>query len=218
MTLRDKTATSDLLHGRWSDKTGYAYIRLNGDGYEGERQRLHQPVDIMEHKDGLWLPVVTDEQPEIRCYQTGLGALKDIILDHPGGVGTTIYRVGVRQRTYRDRKGEKKQGWEFTITDKIDMAQRSLPPASQGPTQGPGGPPTGGSPNSQSLSQGCTPPPSAGPVEAPAAGKQATPAMPLPAAESAGNRATEAPMCPVCGQKAASFKGMWVHCGREVGL
>jgi len=222
MTLRDKRGESDLLHGRWSEKTGYVYIRLNGMGYEGERQRIHQPIDRMEHTaDGLWLPKppASDESPdELRVYESGMGDMRDIILDHEGGIGTTIYRVGVKPRTYTDKKtGKKMKAWELQITDKIDMAQRSLPTASQGLPQAPGGPPTGGSPNSQSLSQGCTPPPSAGPVEAPAAGKQATPAMPLPAAESAGNRATEAPMCPVCGQKAASFKGMWVHCGREVG-
>ena len=201
MTLRDKTATSDLLHGRWSDKTGYAYIRLNGEGYEGDRQRLHQPVDIMELKDGLWLPIVADEQPEIRCYETGLGALKDIILDHPGGVGTTIYRVGVKPRIYRDRKGEKKQAWEFTITDRIDMAQRSLPPASQGPSQGPGGPPTGGSPNSHTAS----------PISSPAAAGAATPPAVPAAADNAQNRCT-------CGLNAiVSSKSRFCgNCGREV--
>ena len=242
MTLRDKRGESDLLHGRWSDKTGYVYIRLNGMGYEGERQRIHQPIDRMEHTaDGLWLPKppVSDDGPdELRVYESGMGDMRDIILDHPGDTGTTIYRVGVKPRTYTDKKtGKKVKAWELHITDKIDLAQRSLPTAIQGPSQGPGGPPSGGSPNIQSLSQGCTPTPPAGPVqgtvtvdgvggavtsypptarqqvssvEAPAAGKQATPAMPLPAAETA-------PTCPTCGQKAVSFQGLWVHCGREVG-
>ena len=197
MTLRDKKATSDLLHGRWSDKSPYVYIRLNGDGYEGERQRIHQPIDIMELQNGLWLPMVFDEQPELRVYETGLGDMKDPVLDHPGGTGTTIYRIGARKRFYKNKKGEKIQAYELCVTDRIDMAQRSLPPPTQVQAPAPGAPPTGGVPNNHTAAQGCTqqqPPASAGPISPPS----------VP------------PVCPECGQPAARFKDMWVHCGKEV--
>lgn len=198
MTLRDKRAVSDLLHGRWSDSSVYAYIRLNGDGYEGERQRIHQPVDLMELQNGLWLPIAMDEQPELRVYSTGLGDMRDIVFDHPGGVGSTIYRIGARKRHYTDRKtGKKVQAYELCITDRMDMAQRSLPPPTQVQTPAPGAPPTGGVPNSHTAVQGCAqqhPPAPAGPISPPSA----------------------QPVCPECGQPATRFKDMWVHCGREV--
>ena len=208
MTLRDATQLKGFLHGRWRDMAVGSFflnIRLNGTGSEDERGRLVQPIDVLDHtSDGLWLPRACQEDEdgntvpwELRCYPTGLGELKDIILDHPGGVGSTIYRIGLKERAYIDKKGKKQKTKGLTITDRWDTAQRSLPPT---PTTGQpalGAPPAGG-PNSQSLSQGCaqptTPPAAAGPISPPSA----------------------QPVCPECGQPAARFKDMWVHCGKEV--
>ena len=207
MSLRDKRSVSDLLHGRWSDKSPYVYLRLNGEGYEGDRQRIHQPVDIMERDaSGLWLPKdpQSDDGPdEIRVYETGMGDLKDIILDHPGGCGSVIYRVGVKARTYLDKKtGKKKDAWCFKVTDKLDMAQKSLPPTSSEPqAAAPGGPSGGPQQSSNGMHSQQPAPTSPGPIS------QAPPA-PVPSLQGQGAN----PLCASCGKPAAGLS-FCPHCG-----
>ena len=191
MSLRDKLAVSDLLHGRWRDRgenTPYAYLRFDGEADIGEKGRWIQPVELMQRtSDGLWMPIeVTDAdgetvQQEIRCYQTGAGDLRDAILD--GSPRNIIYRVGVKKRTYLNKKtGKKETAYEFKVTDRFDTAQSSLPPTSSEPQAAAPGGPSGGP---QQSSNGMhSPQQQPAPTASPGPISQAPPAQPATVSEA----------------------------------
>lgn len=239
MTLREQTALTDLLHGRWRGETTYAYIRLHGAGSMDANGRIIQPVDVLDHSsDGLWLPKVEpvddDGNPmpfEVRCYRTSLGDLEAPIMDHPGGVSSWIYRIGTRERTYKARDGTKKKAKEFIITDRWETAQRSLPPptsgqSAPGPAPPAGGGPTVTPPDGGLIASGMHPQPAptaAGPLSPPGQGVGNSATLPTPSPGNAQGEAAEG-LC-ACGREAVAMqfqmgpnKGqVWcTRCGRRV--
>ena len=201
MSLRDKLAVSDLLHGRWSDKSIFVYLRMAGEARD-EDERIIQPVELMERDaTGLWLPKVQEPQ-EIRCYRRGLGELEGPVLD--GSPPSIIYRVGVKKRSYVSR-GKKGEAYCFRVTDRIDTAQSSLPPTSSEQAQpapgGPSGGPQQSSNGMHSPQQQPAPTASPGPIS------QAPPA-PVPSLQGQGAN----PLCASCGKPAAGLS-FCPHCG-----
>ena len=201
MSLRDKLAVSDLLHGRWSDKTGYLYLRLDGEARVDDNERIIQPVELMERDStGLWLPVTAGDPQEIRCYRRGLGELEGPVLD--GSSKSIIYRVGVKKRQWTSR-GKKGESYCFRVTDRIDTAQSSLPPTSseQAPPA-PGGPSGGPQQSSNGMHTPASTPPTS------AATSAAGPPAPVPSLPEQGAKR----FCASCGKPTGGIS-VCPHCG-----